>query len=795
MKICIPYISLISSVLYLLLIISTQSINAQELSLSGQVFDLANSRPLEGANIFNITTGKGSVSGNNGFYKLELEKGENKLKVSFLGYKSLDTSIIVLQDKEIIFFLKSESVVLEETQIIQNSEKDLVSSLFMGEISMNQYEISLLPSLLGEADPIRFLQLTPGVQSGTEAGVGFFVRGGNVDQNLVLYNGATVYNPGHLLGFFSVFNPDIIRDVKILKAGIPSRYGQRLSSVIEVNTISGNSDSLEVSGQAGLISSRLTLKNSFAGGKGSFYLAGRTTYLDLIVKPAIKPFLQENTPFINNSDYYFYDFNGGITYRPGKKDRLSLSLFSGLDNYHYYRDDVDLENSLKWSNSLASINWLHSFSESFLMENSVSISKYHVNLNGSQSQYSFAMNSFARDIKYKVLLTRITSNAKYYGGLEGIAHSFTPNEVDVNAGNFIIDFLNFNKLYSAEGALFGEAQYFWNQWSISGGLRYSIYNQVGPYKEYLENGLGEITDSISYSSGESIAFYHNLEPRFSLNYRINEQSSVKASFMRLTQYVHLATSSSVSLPTDIWLPSSKDILPQSGDQYSLGYYRNFNQNMFESSVEIYYKKSKNQVEFLRGIINNSVNMTLKENIAIGKAYSYGTEFFFRKPEGSLTGWISYTLARTVKDFEELNNGKIYPAKYDRRHDISLALIKKINKKWHSSLVFVYVSGSALTIPSARYIIQGNLVNEYGEVNGFRMPAYHRLDLSLTREVQTRSGNTSSWVFSVYNAYNRLNPFYMYFETKADIENYKLEVNPEFVSLFPIIPSISYSFKF
>jgi hypothetical protein len=779
----------------IILLLSFKSLSSQELKLSGHVYDINNSKPLPGANIINRSNGKGGITDEEGYFTVQLIRGVNKLKVSYLGYKSIDTSILADSNARINFILESEALRIEETQIIHSKEKDMVSSLFMSEISLNQFEILFLPSVLGEADPIRFLQLTPGVQSGNEAGVGFFVRGGNVDQNLILYNGATIYNPGHLLGFFSVFNPDVIQDVKILKSGIPSRYGQRLSSVIEVNSIDGNSDSLEISGQIGVISSRILAKRAFAEGKGSFFVSGRRTYLDLFVKPALKPFLKSNTPFINHSNYFFHDFNGGLTYRPGKKDRLSLSVFNGLDDYHYYRHDIDLENTLKWSNKLVSLNWLHSFNERLLMENSLSSTNYHVRLDGSQSKYSFSMNSFAKDLKYKLFFTRISSKGKYFAGIEAVSHEFTPNQVAVDAGNFIIDFLNFNKLYSVEGAVFAEVQHFWNHFSISAGLRYSLYQQLGPYKEYLKDGLGQIYDSLSYSSGESIVFYNSLEPRLSLNYKLNENSSLKASFMKLTQYVHLATSSSVSLPTDIWLPSSQNIKPQSGNQISLGYYHNFHKKIYESSFELYFKQSKNQIEFLRGIINNSVNMVLDENMAFGQGASYGSEFFIRKLRGSLTGWISYTLARTVKDFEEINNGKIYPAKYDRRHDLSIAFIQKLNDKWHSSMVFVYVSGSALTIPAGRYIIQGNLVNEYDEINGFRMPAYHRMDVSLTRENQTKKGNVSSWNFSIYNVYNRNNPFYLYFETTADIDNYKLIVNPKLVSLFPIIPSVSYSFKF
>ena len=327
------------------------------------------------------------------------------------------------------------------------------------------------------------------------------------------------------------------------------------------------------------------------------------------------------------------------------------------------------------------------------------------------------------------------------------------------------------------------------------GLRYSFFNQVGPYTEYLKDETSLITDTVSYPKGESLKFYHHLEPRFTFKYQINRQSSLKASYMRMAQYVHLATSASVSLPMDIWFPSSKTTPPQLGYQVSLGYFRKLFREQFEASAEIYYKRTRNQLEFINGFVTNSISMTLEENIAAGEGRSYGSEFFIRKRSGNTSGWISYSLSRTERQFDRINEGRIYPAKYDRKHDISLAAIHKINEYWNASAVFVYTSGNAFTLPVGRYLIQGNIVNEYGEVNSFRMPAYHRLDLSITRKRLTPKGNISSWNFSVYNVYSRANPFYIYFETTGNPEEYQLEIKPVLVSLFPIIPSVSWSFAF
>lgn len=770
-------------------------VSGQTIELSGHIFDSENSTALVGANILDKESGRGSVASKNGSYVIQMERGRHRLNISFVGYKAVDTTLNLSENKKLDFFLSPLNVQLEESSVVRTREQDIVGSRYMGEIILNQMDLSSLPGFLGEADPIRFLQLTPGVQSGTEGGVGFYVRGGNVDQNMVLYNNAPVYNPGHLMGFFSVFNPDVINDVNLLKSGIPARYGERLSSVVQVNSIKGYSDSLEMKGEIGLISSRLMLNRSFNNGNGSFFVAGRRTYFDVLIKPLMKPILENASPFFKNSDYYFYDYNAGINYRLGKKDHFSVSVFRGMDYYDFHRDEIDLENNLNWGNSVGSFRWFHSFNEFLSWSNFISFTNYQFNLRGSQSLYSFEMSSIAKNIRYKSLITRIWDDKKVFFGFELTKHNFLPNEIDADAGNFMIDFLSFNPLYAYESAVFSDYEFSLGDFSFSAGLRYSLFNQVGPYKVYVNNEYNNISDSIVYGDRESLVIYHEPEPRLSVKYELDSESSIKASYMRMAQYIHLATSSSVSLPTDIWLPSSKDILPQTGTQISLGYYRNLYQNEYETSLEIYYKHSRNQLEFIRGIITNSVNMTLEENIAKGMGRSYGAEFYLRKKTGPITGWVSYALARTEKVFDEINEGKLYPAKHDRRHDFSLAIMKKLNKKWNASLVFIYVSGNALTIPESRYIIQGNILNDYGGVNTFRMPSYNRMDVSFTREEVKPNGNVSAWNFSVYNLYNRANPFYIYFETKGDINNYSLEVSPELVSLFPVIPSISWSYKF
>jgi hypothetical protein len=347
-----------------------------------------------------------------------------------------------------------------------------------------------------------------------------------------------------------------------------------------------------------------------------------------------------------------------------------------------------------------------------------------------------------------------------------------------------------------EGALFLDDEFeLSSRFSLAGGFRLSFFDHQGPYKKFIRNSLGQISDTLSYPSGKSLASFINPEPRLVMKYQVNSKSSFKASYMRVAQYIHLATSATASLPTDIWIPSTSELKPLIGDQVSFGYFRNIPEKGFEFSSETYYKKMNNQLEFLRGIIYNSIDGNMEDNLAVGYGQSYGIEFYIKKKIGNSTGWLSYTLSRTEQRFDEINDGFIYPAKYDRRHDLSLAFIRKFNEKWSGSAVFIYISGNAFTMPVGRYIIQGNIINQYGDVNSYRVPPYHRMDISLNRKVITRKNWSSEWIFSVYNVYNRANPYYIYFEVAGDLEKYTLKVKPVEVSLFPIIPSVSWSFKF
>lgn len=764
--------------------------------LSGYIFSADTKQALEGASVIDIGSGNGSVSDSFGFYSIEPKGKKLHLRVSYIGFEAIDTTLEVGTTMHLNFYLKPDVIKYEEVKIIGRTGDDFVNSIRMGEVNLSRDEINSLPKLLGEADPIRFLQLTPGVQSSSEGGIGFFVRGGGVDQNLVLYNNAPIYNPGHLLGFISVFNPDIISDVSLIKSGIPARFGGRLSSVVRVNPDLGRSDSLRIKGQIGMVASRITVNRSFFKERGSFILSARRASIDLFVKPIIFPLLDDANPFLKESSYNFFDLSGSISYKFGKKDYLNISAFYGNDDYGIERSSRIAETRMNWGNFIVSANWKHVYSDKLILGTTISKTDYHFDLSGAQSEYVFSLLSSVNDYTVKSLVDYFGNRHKISFGYEISRHVFTPNDIDVDAHGLTINFLSYNQLFAYEGGIFAEDEFrLSDKFGVSFGLRYSFFNQVGPYKEYVYDQTALLKDSILYPSGQSLALYHHPEPRISAKYQLSETSSIKASYMHMAQYIHLATSATVSLPTDIWLPSSRDIRPQYGDQLCAGYFVNWMNDQMESSIEVYYKHSRNQIEFLRGVISSSINQTLTDNLTVGIGRSYGAEFFLRKKKGILTGWAGYTISRSVREFELINDGRIYPAKFDRRHDLSLAGVCKLNKNWNFSLIFIYVSGNAFTLPIGRYIIQGNLINQYGRVNNYRMPAYNRLDLSASRSTVTRRGNKFVFDFSVYNAYNRANPFYIYFETTGDLEQYKLEVEPVIVSLFPIVPTVSWRFEF
>jgi hypothetical protein len=783
-------------ILFLFWCISCPFTFSQKYSITGEIFNKVTRETLADVMVVEVRSRIGTSTNNSGAYSLPLQKGECFLEFSHIGFEKSDTTFNLSENIELKIYLTPSTISVGEVTISADGTKDNVRSTSMGEITLTGKEMKGLPSLLGEMDPLKLLQLTPGIQSGSEGNTGFYVRGGGTDQNLILYDNTIVYNPGHLLGFFSVFNPDIIKDVTIIKSGIPAQYGGKLSSMIKLTTTKGCRDSLVVMGSIGLISSRIGISGPLLKKKGSFILAARKTYLELLVEPLVRHVVRQKAFFQNQSVYNFYDLNAGASINISDRDVLSFTAYSGRDKFGIARKGIEQKNDLKWGNTLASISWDHKYSSRASMTSNIGWTKYNFDLNGSQSEYFFGLFSSVRDLSLKNTLSLSKNNWNLKTGFELIDHYFIPNKIDVLASGFNINIGEFNPMHALEGGVFIDNEFsFLKRFSIAAGLRFSFFDHHGPFNKYVRNSIGEITDTLLYSRGKTIAFYCNPELRFVINYRISNNSSVKGSYMRIAQYVHLATSATVSLPTDIWIPSTEGIKPLTGDQFSIGYFRNFKQNTFEFSGEIYYKTMNNQLEFLRGIVYNSIDGDLEKNIEVGFGRSYGLELYFHKKIGKTTGWISYTFSKTELRFDNINYGLFYPAKYDRRHDLSITISRKINKKWSGSCAFIFISGNAFTMPIGRYIIQGNIVNEYGDVNSFRMPSYNRMDLSFSRKIKILKKYQSELNFSIYNLYNRANPYYIYFEAAGNLEKYTLTVRPVVVTLFPVIPSVSLNFNF
>ncbi len=769
-------------------------LSAQKYTISGYVKDNGSGEFLIGSNVYIKEIMKGTSTNTYGFYSITIEKGDYTLAGSFVGYKDFEQKITLDKNLKINISLDPNIITTSEVVISGERQDNNVQSSEVGRVEIPIEKIKKLPALLGEVDVIKAIQLTPGVQSAGEGNTGFYVRGGGPDQNLILLDEAVVYNASHLLGFFSVFNTDALKNVEMIKAGMPANYGGRLASVLDISMKEGNNKNFKFDGGIGLISSRLTIQGPIKKEKCSFIVSGRRTYLDLLMQP----FLKKDSPF-KKGGYYFYDINAKINYYFSDKDRLFLSGYFGKDVFNLGGSE-SFKNKIDWGNATATIRWNHLFNDKLFLNTTLIYSNYNFNMGAEQNFYEMKLHTGITDYSAKLdfsYLPSIRHNIKFGG--QYTYHIMMPNSASARSDTTEFDLGGTVKLHCHEAAVFITDDFdVTEKIKISGGLRYSMFFHTGPFDRYTLTPTGIISDTISYKTGELIKMYHGLEPRLAVKFGINAKSSIKASFTMNYQYIHMASYTSVSLPTDIWVPSTSLVKPQIGFQYSLGYFRNFADNMWETSFEVYYKDMRNQIEFKEGFsaVDNLKNNT-DNNFTFGKGWSYGGELFIKKRQGKTTGWIGYTLSWTKRKFPEINGGETYPAKYDRRHDISIVITQQLGKRWSISGVWVYSTGNAMTLPLSRYFLSGSIVNEYSKRNAFRMPAYHRLDISATFSSKDKPGRKFHWDlnFGVYNLYSRMNPYYIYFETTGDLTTMNLETKAKQVSLFPIIPSVTWNFNF
>lgn len=790
----------------------SQSLTTKKYTVSGYVKDANTGEYLIGTNVYIKELLKGAQTNTYGFYSISVDEGNYTLIVSFVGYIEQQIPVYLNKDVQVNIDLGSRAIETKEVLISGEKADKNVSSTQMGKSTLDIEQIKTLPAFLGEVDILKSIQLLPGVRSSGEGNSGFYVRGGGPDQNLILLDEALVYNAAHLFGFFSVFNADAIKNVSLTKGGMPAQYGGRLSSVLDITMKEGNSKNYKVDGGIGPIASRLTVQGPIKKDTASFIISARRTFVDLFLR---KPFIKDDSPVSGNS-YYFYDLNTKINWRLSQKDRLFLSGYFGRDVFKFKSSDTGFKVRIPWGNATASLRWNHLFSDRMFVNTSLIFTDYNFSFGAEQQQFEFKIFSGVRDYNAKIDFNYypvITHNVKF--GANYVFHRFTPTGVQARSGDVDFDLGGVVRLYSHEGAAYINDD--WDvsdKFSLSAGARYSVFEQVGPFNRYIKNEDNETIDTIHYSTNEKMAFYHHVEPRVSTKYSLNKTSSLKASFTQNYQYVHMASLSSTSLPTDVWVPSSTRVKPQFSTQYALGFFKNLKDNLYETSVEVYYKDMRNQIEYKEGAQpDEDVNNNSDNNFVFGRGWSYGAEFFIKKTQGKFNGWVGYTWSKTERKFSDINKGDVFPAKYDRRHDVSVVASCNLNKKWTFGLVWVYGSGSTQTLPVGRMFLfgpldlnglvnvasngisTGQLYEQYGTRNSYRMIAYHRLDLSATLNVQKKKKWESSWVFSVFNVYSRMNPYFIYFNNDIDTETNQFKIQAKQVSLFPIIPSVTYNFKF
>ena len=783
----------------------------QQYTLSGYIKDAKTGEALVGASVFIENNAKGTSTNVYGFYSITISSQLTIVRYSYIGYNQIEKSIDLNKDLRLNIELSEKQDVLDEVIIESKQSDQNTQSTQMGKIELSMDKVKTIPAFMGEVDILKTIQFLPGVSSGGEGNTGFYVRGGGPDQNLILLDEATVYNASHLFGFFSVFNADAIKNVSLTKGGMPSNYGGRLSSVLDITMKDGNYKSFQADGGIGLIASRLTLQGPIKEDTASYIISGRRTYIDVLTEPFIP-----DTSSFKGSGYFFYDLTAKLNWRLSDKDRLYLSSYFGRDVFTFNNQDLDFIFNVPWGNATASLRWNHLFSDKIFVNTTAVFTDYNFAFEGGSSSFNFKLASGIRDYNLKQDYTYYHSSLHNFKfGWNYTFHRFIPSSLSASSGDVEFDTQDDVKVFGNESAI-----YLLDEWNINEslkinlGFRLSMYQHIGPFTRYFKNPNSGVTDSTrEYSNFQTIKTYFGPEPRFSARYLLPDQSSFKIGFAHNYQYIHLASISSVSLPTDLWFPSTEIVKPQIGTQYSLGYFKNFSENKYETSIELYYKDLRNLIEYKENSFpEDNLNNNVDNQLTFGNGYSYGAEFFLKKRMGNFNGWIGYTYSKTMRKFDEIDNGDWFPAKYDRRNDLSVVAQYQINDRVNIGAVFVYATGNSLSLPERRWfsLEENRIITVWSKRNQYRLDPYHRLDISITidskpfKEVFNKKTNkseriekkvVSSWNISVYNLYNRANPYFIFFDYSGDPLEGTAEFGASQVSLFPILPSITWNFKF
>ncbi|SDJ13092.1 Outer membrane receptor for ferrienterochelin and colicins [Pedobacter sp. ok626] len=749
-------------------------------TVNGNVTDAKTGETLIGASVkLTGSATAGTVTNAYGFYSINTQEGTYEISVSFIGYKTIKQNLNVAKDTRINFVLEEDNQ-LNEVVIAATKRNENVSSPQMGLQKIDVKDINSVPVLLGERDVLKTLQLLPGIKSAGEGNSGFYVRGGATDQNLILLDEAPVYNASHLLGFFSTFNSDAIKDVSVYKGGMPAQYGGRLASVLDIKMNDGNRKTYTVEGGLGLISSRLKVEGPIVKDKGSFMISARRTYMDAFLKLS-------SDSSVNSNTLYFYDFNAKANYQIDDKNTIYLSGYFG-------RDKLGIADTFgfNWGNATVTLRWNHLYSNRLFSNTSLIYSNYNYVIQNLMEENNFEVNSSIKDFNLKQDFEYSLSNSHNLKfGVNAIHHTIAPGKLTASETSSV------NQTTYEDRKGLELAAYVSDEWAVSDrmnlvyGLRLSSFSLMGPGNIKSYDTEGNIIDTKAYKAGEFVKSYFNLEPRLSASYQLSNSSSLKGAYTRNIQNVHLMSNSTSTSPTDLYIMNSNNVKPEIADQVALGYFRNFNDNNYEFSAEVYYKWMQNQIEYRSGTDLRG-NGNVEADLLYGDGRAYGLELFFKKRFGRFNGWVGYTWSRTERQFDALNNGRWFYAKQDRTHDLSLVGIYKASPRWTFSSVFVYNTGNAVTYPSGKYQINDRTVFYYTEKNGYRTPAYHRLDVAATLEGKPGRRLQSSWSFGIYNLYNRQNAFSIDFKDNPD-DPTKTEVVR--TTLFGIIPSVTWNFKF
>ncbi len=766
-------------------------------TISGVVKDAVNGESLFGATVLLKGTSIGNTTNEYGFYSITAPEGNYTITISYIGFTTFERTINLSSNQKLDIELKEDAAELDEVVITaEESKKVDLSTPQMSMAKLSTRDIKQIPVVLGEVDLIKSIQLLPGVTNAGEGASGFNVRGGAEDQNLILLDEAIIYNASHLFGFFSVFNADAIKDVTLYKGGIPARFGGRASSVLDIRQKDGNSKEFGLTGGIGSVSSRLAAEGPLFKDKGSFLMAGRASYVDIFLALANQ-----------SSRAGFYDLNLKTNYEIDGKNKLYLSGYLGHDNFNVA--GAGFTNA--YGNLSGNLRWNHIFNNKLFSNTSLIYSRYNYNLELEGMDWSSDISNYNMRYDFEYYASdRLTFDF----GVNGVYYKFNPGRINPLNATSDINPEKLDNQFALEAGLYAGLEH-----KVSGkltaqyGLRFSYFNRLG--KQTLNNyannlpvvyneelGIYERTEPISntdYGKGKSIATFNNLEPRFALSYQLNEKSSVKASYNRMAQYLHLISNTASATPLDVWTPSGKFIDPQIADQYAVGYFRNFSENMFSIEAEAYYKTIDNRVDYINGAELIAQN-TIETEILTGEARAYGLEFLLRKNLGDFTGWVAYTLSKSQQRTPGgaaggtgINNGKWYNSNWDRTHDFSFTGSYELTEKWRFGANMVFQTGRPVTYPNGQFLYNGLSVATYSERNADRLPAYHRLDLSATLTPQKNKNRKwqGEWVFGIYNAYNRRNAASISFG-----QNQKTGATEATrTAIFGIVPSATYNFKF